>query len=435
MVKRFHTVCTQYAKRLALTTQALVIAGAGVVPILASTQPAYALAQLSSRKITIGSSKVAQTDVTYTAQFTVQEAGAIEAIVLDFCSNSPLVGAACTAPTGFDINEAGLAFSVSGHAGATAFTINGAGTDANTLILSRTDATNNTIGTVVTVTLGAGGASDGVTNPSTACDSSSATVCTFYSRVLLYDVRATGEAYTSASPGTHTNEGGVALSTANQLTINARVQEVLHFCVGTDDSNANQDCRDLSGTTVDLGVIDSSISSISPVNANGGNNKNGLAMVRTNAAGGVAVEYFAEQAAGSGTLKVAAATCAGDTTYATGSKVDQCFNGTNTQTAFNTANFEGFGLTISSVDTSAGGATTNLVRNAQYDGDATEAQGFAWNSTTTATPIASSTAGAAPENRVVDDEMLVLRFAARAATTTPTGFYGVTSTYIATATF
>ena len=420
-------------KRSAFVLLAGLLLTASIMPILINNK-ATALSPITARRITLGSSEVGQTDVTYTANFTTGEISAFEAIVIDFCSDSPLIGAACTAPTGFDVNETNLAFSVSGHAGATAFTKH-ANTDTNTLILSRSDATTTAASTAITVTLGAGAGNDGITNPTTACDGSSATVCTFYARILIYATAADGEDYASNDPDARTNEGAVALSTANQLTINARVQEVLHFCVGTDDSGTNSDCRDLSGTTVDLGVVDSAGSSVSPVNVNGGNNRNGLAMIRTNAAGGADVTYFAEQAAGSGTLKVATATCGGDTSYATGTKTDQCFNGTNTQTAFNTANFEGFGLTVSSVDTSNGGATTNVTRNAEYDGDATEAQGFAWNSSTTATSIASSTGGAAPENRVIDDELLVLRFAARAATTTPTGSYTVTSTYIATATY
>ncbi|HSH31808.1 MAG TPA: hypothetical protein VK963_04055, partial [Candidatus Saccharimonadales bacterium] len=57
--------------------------------------------------------------------------------------------------------------------------------------------------------------------------------------------------------------------------------------------------------------------------------------------------------------------------------------------------------------------------------------GFAWDQSGTNNP--ATTLATSPT--VLDYEMLVLRFAARAAATTPTGSYAVTSTYIATATF
>jgi hypothetical protein len=53
---------------------------------------------------------------------------------------------------------------------------------------------------------------------------------------------------------------------------------------------------------------------------------------------------------------------------------------------------------------------------------------FAWSNSSTATTLVSST-------NVVDDEIVKLRYGARAAATTPTGSYTVTSTYIATPTF
>ena len=395
------------------------------------TQQAQA-ASLISRKITVGSSKVSQADVTYTAVFTTATAGAVEGIVLDFCSGSegPIIGQSCaTGPTGFSTNEAGpLAVSVTGHAdfGTTAFTLNAA-TDGNTVILTRTSATSIPQNTTVTVTLGSTGGSDGITNPSTNG--------TFYARLLTYSASATAAAYTPTAPGTHTDDGGIALSTANQLTTTARVQEQLQFCVGTLNGAAPSDCSTMSGTVVDIGIIDSGSVAISPVaTSNGGNNLNGAAMVRTNAANGVVIDYFAEQAATGtnhlGTLRVSGSSCNAGT-----SSSDQCFNTSTTQAPF-AAGTEAYGLTASSVDTSSG-TTTNLVRDAAYDGNGTNAagNGFAWDESGTFDRLASSSGGVGPENRVVDDEMLVLRFAATSAVTTPTGAYSVTSTYVATATF
>ena len=174
-------------------------------------------------------------------------------------------------------------------------------------------------------------------------------------------------------------------------------------------------------------------------------------MIRTNASIGASITYFAEQNASSGRLKVTGATCnttGGASSLDAGSgNQDQCFNSNSSQANagnnFQTTNAgEKFGMTAGKVLRPTGSTTTNLVRATDYDGDGTITAGacvpgtvdsvscFAWDSSGsgTTTTIASSTT-------VLDYEMLVLNFAARAAATTPTGFYSVTSTYVGTGTF
>jgi hypothetical protein len=266
-------------------------------------------------------------------------------------------------------------------------------------------------------------------------------VGTYYARILTYNSVAGAQAYTSATPGTHLDDGGVALSTARQLTINARVQEQLEFCVaaidGTIDTNgeapANCAAAAFNGTnqTVDIGVVDSAAASISPVAAtSGGNDRNGAAMIRTNAVNGATISYFAAQETSSGALKVVGASC-GSNTYGSGSTTDACFNSAGgTQQDFSAAG-EGFGMTASDVLEPTGSTTTNLSRDTDYDGDGTAAGGWAWVASGANNPAETL----ASSSTVLDYEMLVLRFAARAAATTPTGSYTVTSTYIATATY
>ncbi len=380
-------------------------------------------AQLTSRSITMKSSKTSQTDVTYETRFTIATTGNVGGVVIDFCSNSPVVGLSCTAPTTFSTNVANLV--LANQTGITDFAKDVANSTANKLVLTRTAASVSS-GTAVRVDLGAGGASDGITNPSTTG--------TFYARIVTFATTAAAQAYASATPGTFVDDGGVALSTAAQLTVNARVAEILQFCVGTtaindDVTAAPADCSSFSGTTINLGVVDNSTVNISPVaTANGGNVMNGAAMVRTNAVNGVVIDYFAEQNTNSGKLKVSGATCVDNV-----SVTDQCFNSaTTTQNAL-AAGTEEFGMTISHVNrTSSSTPTANLSRDTEYDGDGTASGGFAWDDTGTTDRIASS---AAASSKVVDDEMLILRFAATAAITTPTGSYTVTSTYIATATY
>lgn len=399
---------------------------ASIAPAMLGTQQASA-AQLTERKITISSSKVSQTGVSYATSFKATQTTLIKGIVVQFCQDSPLIGQTCDNTNGVSATPTTGTVSVT-NAGAVGspFTFNVDATSGGGL-LKLTNATGFTPVTSAPITFSFTG-----TNPSVNG--------TFYARILTYTSDTDAAAYTATIPGIHLDDGGIALSTANQLTINARVQEQLQFCVGTValPATAPADCSGLTGTTVDLGVVDSAAVSVSPVAAtNGGNNLTGAAMVRTNAANGVVIDYFAEQAASGtehlGALRVAGAPCAADAvpSIATG---DQCFNSAGTAITAFTAGNEKFGLTISEVDRT-GSTTTNLNEDAAYNGDGLPATGFAWDETGAFDRLASSATGVNPENRVIDDEMLELRFAATAAVTTPTGSYAVTSTYVATATF
>lgn len=360
-------------------------------------------AQLTSRKVTLSTSKVS-TAATHTFAFTIPVTSSLGSIQFLYCT-TPL--GTCTAPTGLSASAATLGATTPGT-----FTLGP--TTANSVRITRTAAS-------VTGPFAASVVLNNVTNPSTANE-------TFYPRITTYS----DAAYT-----TIVDEGVVAGSTAQQLTVNARVQENLEFCVGTTTVNDSTtsvaaDCNTVAGSTVDMGVIDSSTTSITPVSTNGGSNSNGVAMVRSNAANGTVIGYFPELNAASGRLKIAGATCV-DNTVTT----DQCFNSTPTRAVF-AANSERFGMTALPVNIGSTGAytTANLARDAAYAGDGTNVGaggGFAWDDdATTAVTIASSAAAAI---KVLDDEALVLKFAALAAATTPTGAYSVVSNYIATSTY
>jgi hypothetical protein len=375
--------------------------------------------------------------------------------VVEICQNSPLIGVACTTTNGVTATPTSGTITVS-QTGATpasvAFNVHANSTSTGRLILSHaTGFTAVSAANPITFSFTA-------TNPS-GTSASPGTPGTFYGRVLTYTSDATAAAYTDTVPGTHLDEGGTAMSTANQLTTTARVQEQLQFCVGGTTVNdattsITTDCATAftgagtCGNAVDLGVIDSSAIYSSPVSASTqGNTCNGAAMVRTNANSGVVVSYYAEQA-GTGTnhlgsLRVPGATCTADATPST-STTDQCINSVGTTQATLSAGVEKYGVTVGGINCGSTTAYTctyaagtyNLVRNASYDGtgaDTYDTPGnvsnqYAWDETGTAATLASSTG-------VVDDEALVLRFAATAGATTPTGSYQVKSTYIATATY
>ncbi len=402
---------------------------AAIVLIVASAVSGFdltqvsAAGQLTSRSVTISSSATSAASQTYTYGFSIATAGQVQGIKFMACT-TPLN--TCTAPTGMTI-DAGTEASRSGWSGATTFTRDATGANdcapaANILCIKRTDTTSES----GAKTLGW----NTQTNPS-----SNQTV---YFRLTTY----TTNTWTA---GSIVDTGTVAAAYVNQLVISAAVQENLVFCVGTTDAASANDCTDISGSTVNLGIVDSTAVSVSPVavSPNGGNNVNGLAMIRTNGFNGTVVQFYSEQNTSSGALKVAGAACSGSST------TDQCFNSAPSTMSNGTgsavvAGTEKFGMTVSSIDTS-NGSTTNLNRVANWNGDgasggscttasppSSSTNCWAWNDTTTPVTIASSTASSV---KVLDDEMIVMRFAATAASTTPTGSYAVTTTYIATPTF
>jgi hypothetical protein len=323
MVKQ--SALTSFKKTSAIL-QAAVIATAALLPAALLSSSASG-AQLDNRFIdmsstasfggdsTEGSGRASGTDVTYTVGFDIGTSGNIAGLVIDFCSNSPITGLTCTAPTGFNVNEGTLALAnqrLNGGALGNTYTIDAATTN-NRLVLTST-ANSFTAGDSVLFDLGTTSAGDGITNPST--------VGSFYARIITYTSAATAQAYTSTSPGTFVDDGGIALSIARELTITARVQEVLEFCIGTDaDStlaNAGTDsCTLVAGTDLDLGVVDSnSIAKTSTIDTP----NDGIAMIRTNASQGAVMYYKAEQNTSSGKLKIAGGTCVGTNLN------DPCFN-------------------------------------------------------------------------------------------------------------
>jgi hypothetical protein len=400
-----------------ILTQLTVLVASFMMPLIMFTNTASA-AQLTSRSVIIGTSKPTATS-TWTYGFTTPATTNIGAMKFEACT-TPL--GTCTSPgAGLNMNV-GTTTLGTGWTSANAFT-RGAGAGSCTAAANVTCTTR----TAASETAGARTMTQSLqVNPTT---------------VGSYFIRIT--TFSDAGYTTAVDTGVVAFAIVNQLTVNARIQEVLNFCVGTtavDDATTTPgaDCSAISGTTVDIGVLDSSAVNVSPVSTNGGTNTNGIAMVRTNAQSGVVVSYFAEQETSSGKLKVAGATCSGTST------TDQCINSTGTTQNAIAAGTEEFGMTIAGVNCVSttsytcafASGTYNLARDTDYDGNGGNTYGasggYAWDDTGTSDTIASS---ASSSVKVVDDEALILKFAATPSITTPTGAYTVTSTYIATATY
>jgi hypothetical protein len=290
---------------------------------------------------------------------------------------------------------------------------------------------------------------DGFTNTSTVNQ-------TYYARIRMYsDLGTTLVFY-----------GVTAQSTSQTIMVNARVQEILSFCIGTteiDDpvaaitnsSAANVDsCNDADGTSLDLGVITNDFISTTPVDVpSGGDQKLAFAMVQTNAQNGVVIGYRAVQDAASGQLKVVGSTCSGTST------TDQCFNSAGGTAAAFTAGTEAFGMTVAGVNCSVASSSytcdyensgTNLCLRADYaqpgytcgaantyvtasNTNAVDTTEYAWDDT--GASIVEIAGSESSTMKVVANEALMIKFAATAQITTPTGLYQAQADFVATPTF
>lgn len=173
---------------------------------------AGAVAQVTARKIALSSSAPSATNVTYTVTFTPATSITHPDVILDFCDNSPIIGDTCTATAGTDTPN----FSA---AAATGYTVSTLGSNRGIKLTTTTVSFTATTPVTITVT--------GVTNPSNVGSTG-----TFYGRILTYATGGAGS-NTSASPGTYTDYGGAALSTAANISITSKVFETLVFCVYT----------------------------------------------------------------------------------------------------------------------------------------------------------------------------------------------------------
>ena len=407
---------------------------------------ASALGQMTSRSLTLSSGVPAKTNVTYSYAFTTATAGTIQSLKFVACTtafqtyNRGASGATtgCTAPTGMNINQ-GTQQGTNGFGTTTAFSrvtsTTGNCTPANNVLcVNRTEATSESAAAKTI-------AWNTQTNPSTPNTS-------FFIGVYTYSDNAFATAVDS---------GTVASAVVQTLTVSANVAEVLQFCVGSttvndatsDVTGANpDDCSGVSGTSLNLGTLDSSQVNISPWTTDGGDSNNGVAMLRTNATNGATVSYDAIQATSGtnhlGTLRLSGVSCNAGTV-----NTDGCINAAGaTQTVFN-AGAEMFGMTVAGVNCGANdgnsyscvyaSGTNSLQQDAQYIGGtnsttfgASAAKGFAWVEGGAATTIASSGSSTIKQ---VDDEALILAFAATPSITTPFGAYSVQADFVAVPTY
>jgi hypothetical protein len=439
------------AKRITAAAVAIIV-GASAVAYSLLSMPTANAATLTSRSALLSTSEASSSGVTITFSYTLPTTGTNkQGIVYEFCTTpqaptSAIASAACTAPgwtltgnthvaqTGWPTN--GTAFAVqSGDSNACTETTN----STKVICYNRTQATTG--GGAVTHQIG------GITF--------NATFQTVYIRILTFN--------TNDFTGGVEDVGTVAVAVVRQLNVTGRVAENLNFCVYALDDAAAEPANCGAAPTavdIDLGIIptgtpapNTNNGGVSPVPDSPpnsiGNDDYGILQVNTNAVNGIAVVYFPDTQAGTNqtrNFRVSGATCNASEATLT----DECFQGAaTTGTTFNTAGDERFGMHIPCIH--GDGATNNLgsggsgsgssggTVNSSYDADGTVTESadcentdsninFAWDSSGTAVPLVHSTT-------VVDNELVKIRFGARAAATTPTGVYAAVVTYIATPTF
>lgn len=346
--------------------------------LLAATIFPFAVAnaaQISTRSIQMSNSTAGATSTSYLLTFT--PVAAAQELIVDFCGDTPFVGSTCA----FSSSTVPTTTGVTASAGTA--TAVGSGSPVHTV---KVTGLTMTAGSPFSVTL------NGLTNPSTNTS--------FYARVLTF---ATGNAagYAPATTsggttttGTYVDYGGVALSTAANITITAKVMESLSFCVYV------ATCGDVPSITIGHGTnntLDSTAIDTKTVNFS----------LSTNALHGAIVN-----------MKGNVLSSGGNTIPAIG-------GGSGSAASTMTAGTAAFGMQVST----AGGMTASVPYNgtgSNYGLDTTTA-----NNNITATygdTVATSTGP-------VNSSVSTLTFGATASPTTPAGIYTTTEQLIATGTF
>lgn len=191
-------------------------------------------AQLTQRSFALSSASSGATNVTYEVTFTsVSAAGAF---VVDFCSNTPVIGQPCTPPSGFSVS--GVDSSTSGFTDV-------AELDTNTVRVTGTIAATQEI----TVAL------DSINNPTSAG--------VLYARIITYDTATNADNYTSIGLGSGAvDDGGAAISITDTIGVSGAVLETMTFCVSGQAISA--DCAGTQSPVLVLGEQTGDIVALSP---------------------------------------------------------------------------------------------------------------------------------------------------------------------------
>jgi hypothetical protein len=213
---------------LALTPVVLVLSGSAIVPAVSAIG-----AQVQARKIILSDNRISGgatggTGVSYDVHVNLASSYTMKGIIVDFCAgtNSPIIGTTCTTPIGMSLGTPSFT-----PDSAASPNVDLTGWTAATVEAGRAFELTNATGAAVTSASTLHFTITGVTN--------TVTTGTFYARFMTFTTTTSANNYLAATPGSYQDFGGFALSTANPVSITARVQETLTYCVsGADLSGA-----------------------------------------------------------------------------------------------------------------------------------------------------------------------------------------------------
>jgi hypothetical protein len=162
----------------------------------------------------------------HTFRFTYPSTAVVGSIVLEYCDNSPVLFYTCNVPPGLDVTAATLS-SQSGNIG---FSIDGADTTANQLVITRAPGAGLAVPSSYSF--------DNITNPGTPSHSEFVRIRTYAS------VNGTG------SP---IDNGSVAFAVLTPFNVGAYVPPFLTFCVAI---TVGPNCSSTTGDSLDLGILE-----------------------------------------------------------------------------------------------------------------------------------------------------------------------------------
>jgi hypothetical protein len=383
-------------KRSTYLAIAVALALVGLVPALKGKALAYT--QLTTRSIQLSSSAASATGTSELVSFTAGTAA--KNVRVEFCSNSPLYTDTCTAPGGFSAASATLTVGTN----TTGWTIASQAANQVTISSGTLYSTGATTFTLV-----------GVTNPTA--------VGTFYARIYTY-VAQTNDYTSAAAPGTVADFGGIALSTANLISITAKVQETLTFCVsGTPQTASNTTAclvGDISAPTLTIGhgtpaTIDSTAVDVASA----------YTQVSTNASGGISMRMKSANTCSNGGLS----SNGGTTCNIPGTP------GGSAAAVAMPAGTAGFGLFVAASSNNTTGTGT-IAPVAPYNGNGHTTISsdlfYGMNGTNVTSTYGDIIASSSAPLSLTNNQLV---FAATAALTTQAGIYTVNESLIVTGTF
>ena len=374
-----------FDRRVVFVVVAFALLLATIVPAIVSA------AQLTGRSIALSSSSVAAEDVSYTATFTTTASAA--AFVIDFCSDSPVIGQECTEPTDFTV--AGATSSTVGYTDVDVL-------DVNTLMV--TGAVALPAATEVAVTI------DGIDNPSVSGP--------LYARIVTYDLATNADDYDSEDLGTGSlDQGGAAVYINNTIGVAGAVLESITFCVSGEAIDKDCDVTGNLPPTIKLG--ETVVGDVVALSAGTVSEESIFTQLSTNAVSG-AVVSLKSSALGCGGLMRAGAPTACDILPAldTGIDAGEAKFGVRTGTVTNSVGATDPVGTLRAVPTSDYNASTFTLNYIEDDETGV---------TSTFGDLFLDTAGLPANNKNME-----ITFGASISNSTPAGLYSVDIGLIAT---